>query len=97
MDPKFDTSPEIASQRLEYWNLSVGLRKVNNSTIAKREIKPVQQYVGYETGAEIVGTVKKRGPTVSKQQLGKLFHIILIINIILIFVLIFNFFIIYLY
>jgi hypothetical protein len=59
MDPKFDTSPEIASQRLEYWNLSVGLRKVNNSTIAKREIKPVQQYVGYETGAEIVGTVKK--------------------------------------
>jgi hypothetical protein len=70
MDHKFDTSPEIASQRLEYWNLSAGLRKVDNSIVAKREIKPVQQYVGYATGLEIVGSAKKRGPTVSKQQLG---------------------------
>jgi hypothetical protein len=38
---------------------------------SKREIKPVQQYIGYETAVDNCGGTKKRGPAVNKQQQGK--------------------------
>ena len=68
MDPKFDTTPEIALQKLQYWTLSLGPRKANISVSSKREIKPVQPFAGYEAAADNNGGTKKRVLAVTKQQ-----------------------------
>jgi hypothetical protein len=66
MDAKYDSSPELANQKLTYWKLSLGPRTADSS-MGKRDCIPVQPYVGDEI---IKVTTKKRTLALTKQQRG---------------------------